>query len=192
MKLLLSSLFVLAVLLIGTSYAYADSLEFEVTANHEVVDIMGYGPPESQVYLTIWDSKGDVMVDNMYRPTDKDEGLFRYMLTLRDFNGYGDYIGQISHENSKYVFEFSFKEKTDPTFTQSQFSSSDVTQQDQDIERLQSEIRKQQNRIGELEDENRVLKDKVSQLQDDINRMAQEFLQTIINQMDWFRTQITN
>ena len=101
----------MSILLFGVSQSYATVFEFTLDTNHEKINIIGNATPQSQVFLTVWNDEKEIMFENKARSTHNDDGSFQYQLSTDDLSGYGNYVGELTHEGFTQKFEFSLKDR---------------------------------------------------------------------------------
>ena len=171
----------LAVILVG-SVGYADATidDYQVKILREkTLDVSGHAMSGTQVFMKIFDSKDNIVFEE-YRWANEDEGLFVFDVSVNKL-GFGDYSGEIIHEETIQPFKFSFKPKVDPTINASQKSSSITSQHDQDIERLQLEIQKRDNQITELKNQVFDLEKQLDNLQQIVNEQIKVIMDTLVS-----------
>ena len=97
---------VVSVLIFGASQAYANTLEFTLDESYGIMEINGNASVESQVFLTLWNDEQEIMINNESILTDNDTGSFQYMFSADDLSGYGNYVGELTHDGLTQGFEF--------------------------------------------------------------------------------------
>jgi len=173
----LAIVFFIAITLIPSAFAVNIlPIQFNVDADHRMVDILGTAEPQTQVFLEIWDSSGNLLEERIM--TVDFDGDFRFQLGMKYLSGYGDYTGKLTYEGQEYNFTFSMEEKKDPTLQLSDAQTIEsVSDYDQNIEMLQLEINKKDNRIMELENQVYDLKKEIENL----NKIIQEQIKVIMD-----------
>lgn len=97
---------VVSILVFGASQAYTSTFEFTLDESYGTIEINGNATVESQVFLTIWNDKQEIIINNESRLTDKYSGSFQYVFSADDLSGYGNYVGELTHDGLTQRFEF--------------------------------------------------------------------------------------
>ena len=118
MKIKIFILVLMTALFFGVSQSYAITFEFTLDANYEKIDIIGNATPQSQVFLTVWNNEREILVENKARSTHNGDGSFQYRLSVDELSGYGDYVGELTHEGLTQKFEFSLKDRIESPLKQ--------------------------------------------------------------------------
>ena len=106
------------VLIFGTSYAYASTFEFTLDESPGQIEIKGYATLESQVSLILWNDEQEIIINNESRLTDNDNGAFGYVFSADDLSGYGNYVGELTHNGLTQKFEFSLNDTVESPLKQ--------------------------------------------------------------------------
>ena len=97
---------VMSVLIFGASQAYASTFEFTLDESYGTIEINGNATDTSQVFLTLWNNEQEIIISNESILPDKDSGSFQYVFSADDLSGYGNYVGELTHDGLTQGFEF--------------------------------------------------------------------------------------
>ena len=124
MKLLLGS--ILSIILIGSLgsvYAYergenTETFTFYIKEESDRVEISGNIYPTTDIFVTIWDHGGNMIIDTESKIVEKETGYFEYRFDKSHLSGYGQYTGEISDGIFTQGFEFSLTSVSVPPLKQ--------------------------------------------------------------------------
>ena len=83
-----------------------------------VIEINGNATIESQISLTIWNDEQEIIINNESGLTDNDRGSFQYLFSADELSGYGNYVGELTHNGLTQKFGFSLKDTVESPLKQ--------------------------------------------------------------------------